>query len=274
MVEASKINPWNVNSPYGNVFFDPATRQISYQQFDNPFYNMLSQGGMAGFSNAFTAPGSPYYGASPEIVAAMEGLQTQNLQDDAQNRYSLLSQLAQPEQQRSFNNLQDTLYARGQLGTSGGGIQQEAFQNAANRADLERQLASQDWATQRAQNRFASALQAVQSGQQGANNQFTMGTNSLIGMDNIFSQLASTAGQGVAAGGGAPAGPLMQQYQASNQMPAAIYGSLQNSGLLDAFSGWAGNKMSGWFGGGGSGMSDAAVRAAVPLNLSFSGMKF
>lgn len=272
MIEASKVNPWDVNSPYGNVYFDPGSGQVSYQMFNNPFYNMFAQGGQAALGNAFTAPGSPYYGASPEVVAAMEGLSTGALQQDASDRKVLLDQLAQPEQQRSFNTLQDTLFARGQLGTSGGGIQQEAWQNAANRADLERQLASQDWAASRAQNRFASALQAVGQGQSAQQQNFGIGTGALSGMHSIWANLANTANTGIQAGGGAAGPAVAAGIQYATSPLAAGMGALQNSGALDKFSGWAGNKMAGWFGGyggGGSGMSDAAVKAAVPLDLNF-----
>lgn len=272
MAKASQVIPYNVNSPFGNVFFDPASRQVQFQQFENPFYNLLSQGGLASLSNAFTAAGSPYAGASPEVIAAAEGLRTENLQADAADRYGLLTQLAQPEQQRSYNNLQDTLFSQGRLGTTGGGVQQEAWQNAANRADLERQLAGQDWATQRAQNRFSTALQAVNQGSSMAQDQFTMGQNARAGMDNIFAQLANTGNMGLSAGGAPSSAALQAQYQARSGVAPAIYGAVQNSGLLDAFTGWAGNRLGGWFGTPG-GMSDAQVRAAVPLDFSFSGMK-
>lgn len=49
---------------------------------------------------------------------------------------------AQPFEQRQFNSLQDNLFATGRLGTSGGGLQTEAFARGLGQADLQRQLAA------------------------------------------------------------------------------------------------------------------------------------
>ena len=57
-----------------------------------------------------------------------------------QQTLDLLRQQAAPEEERSFANLQDQLFATGRLGTSGGGLQTEAFARGLGRADLERQL--------------------------------------------------------------------------------------------------------------------------------------
>lgn len=246
--EATKPDPYNVNSPYGNVFFDPTSGQMSFQQFDNPWYNMFGAGGMAALGNAFTAPGSPYYGASPELVAAAEGMKTENLQQDAMDRYQLLGQLAQPEMDRSYNNLQDKLYAQGRLGNTGGGVELEAWQNAANRADLERQLAAQGWSENRAQNRFATALQAINQGQSAQQQNYGIGAGSMGAQNNLWANLFNTANLGITAGGGVagPAAAAMMEYGGSPL--AAGIASLENSGAFDKFGQWAGNKIGGWFG--------------------------
>lgn len=51
-----------------------------------------------------------------------------------------LRQQAQPFEQRAFSNLQDNLFATGRLGTTGGGLQTEAFARGLGQADLDRQL--------------------------------------------------------------------------------------------------------------------------------------
>lgn len=56
----------------------------------------------------------------------------------------LLREQAAPFEQRAFNSLQDNLFATGRMGTTGGGIQTEAFARGLGQADLARQLAAFD----------------------------------------------------------------------------------------------------------------------------------
>jgi hypothetical protein len=55
---------------------------------------------------------------------------------------ALLRQQAAPFEQRAFQGLQDTQFATGQLGSSGGALQTEAFARGLSQADLDRQLAA------------------------------------------------------------------------------------------------------------------------------------
>jgi len=64
----------------------------------------------------------------------------------ADERLGILREQAQPQEQRAFNRLQDQLFASGRSGTTGGGIQTEAFARGLGQADLSRQLAAFDFA--------------------------------------------------------------------------------------------------------------------------------
>lgn len=244
---ATAPNPYGVMTPFGTMSNDNGV--LSYQMAQNPFMGLLSSVGTASLANAGTAPGSFLYGADPELAAAYKGLSGPELEAAGNERYSLLTQLAQPEQQRSKNALQDSLFAQGRLGTTGGGIQQEAFQNAANMADLQRQLAGQDWAQQQASNRFSAALNAVGSGQRGQEQQWNMGTGAITSQGNIFGQLLQAGSQGIGAGGGQAPGAAMMAAQMSTSPFQAGYGALQQSGLLDkgigAITNWWQNRNAG-----------------------------
>ena len=62
----------------------------------------------------------------------------------AADRLSLLREQAAPHEQRAFTGLQDTLFAQGRAGSTGGALQTEAFARGLAEADLGRQLAAQD----------------------------------------------------------------------------------------------------------------------------------
>jgi hypothetical protein len=239
---ATAQNPYGVSTPFGSMSNNNGV--LGYDMGQNPFSTMFQNVGMAGLANAGTAPGSFLNGASPELAAAYQGLTGPGIQEAASGRYDLLNQLAQPEMQRSQNQLQDTLFAQGRTGTTGGGIQQEAWQNAANQADLQRQLAAQDWATTQAQNRFQGALQAVGSGQQGQMNNFNIGLNSQNGLNSIFGNLLTAGAQGVGAGGGQAPGAAMMAAGMSTAPLQAGYGALQQGGVFDKLGGMFGNWMS------------------------------
>lgn len=228
--------PYNTQGPYGNSYIDPVTHTATYNPAANPFTNLLSSGGTAALANAFTAPGSFLSGADSELAAAYQGLLPSGLESATQERYGLLNQLAQPAEQRAGNKLQDQLFARGQTGTTGGGIQQEAFQNSLNQADLQRQLSAQDWAQTRANNRFSSALQAVGSGQQGQVNNWNIGSGALGGFQNILGGIYGAAGQ---AQGINSATPAQLAAWSGSQVSPWVSGAagLLNSGVIQGIAG-------------------------------------
>jgi hypothetical protein len=77
---------------------------------------------------------------------AMDQMGTLNMSPEqlGQQRLDVLRQQAEPFEQRQFNQLQDNLFATGRVGTTGGGIQTEAFARGLAQADTGRQLAAQD----------------------------------------------------------------------------------------------------------------------------------
>lgn len=239
-VQQSTPLPYSSSSMFGNVAFNPQTRQINYSMGQNPFAQMFNTGGVQSLGNAYSAPGSAYYGAAPEIVSAANS--AMDTEAEAANRYGLLTQLAQPEENRMFQRLENNLFARGQMGTTGGGEHYRGFYEAQNQADLARQLGAQDWAQQRALSRFDVARNAVGSGMAGQQQQYNIGTGSMGGLQNLFAQLLSQGNAGIGAASGTPQGVAMMNAQAQTLPLQAGMGFLNESGAFDALGRWIGSK--------------------------------
>ena len=94
-------------------------------------------------------------------------------------------------------------------------------------------------------NRFSTALQAVGSGQAGAQNQYNMGVGSLGGIQSLFSPLLNQAGLGASAATGAPAQLAMAGAQANMVPYQGVADFLSNSGAFDALGRWIGGKIGG-----------------------------
>lgn len=185
-VQAGRTNPYNVFSGFGNL-----TRQG----------DQLSFGG----------------GASDQLM----GLGAQTLaqynpdpQAAAQQRYQMLTDLALPQENRQFQRLKDNLFASGRSGTTGGLVTGDdslrAFQESSNTADLQRQLAGQDFA--QAQNQ----------------NLYNQGTGFL---QNAFAPFGALANASIGAGApstaaGAAIGAQTGQYGNAQQGNSAQYGAI------------------------------------------------
>lgn len=258
--QATEVRPYSGTSGLGSVGYNNSSRTFTQTAAPNPFTQLLNMLGPAALANAGAAPGSAFYGASPEIVAAARGLEGPQQFADARNRYGLLTQLAAPEMGRSFNSLQNTLFSRGQLGSTGGGEQMRGFYEAQNDADLKRQLASQDWASNQAMNRFNTALSAVGAGQATQLQNYNIGTGAMGGVMNLFSALSNMSNTGVAAGGGQNAQAAMMAAQAQNSVPQAIFAGLQSSGILDG--------LRGAISGGGGGGSKVTADMLQPVQVT------
>jgi hypothetical protein len=259
---------YGTGSMYGSTTVDPRTRQLGFSMAQNPFAQLMNVGGLQSLANAFSAPGSAYGGAAPEIAAAAQGLTGPGLEQEASGRLGILRQLAAPEEQRASNQLTDRLFASGRLGGTGGGIEQEAMARAQSAADLQRQLASQDWAATRAQNRFQGALQAVNAGQSGAINQFNMGQQSLGSLGDMFRLLLAQGNAGIGAATGTPASIAALQYGA-NTAPGGMGAGmewLKQSGVF--------NKIGDWFGGKLPGGTPTAPPTASPVGPYQGGYQF
>lgn len=239
--------PYGTNSMYGTTTVDPRTKQLGFNMAQNPFAAILNAGGLQSFGNAFAAPSQAYWGAAPEIADAARGMFGPQLEQAAAERFGLLNQLALPGEQRQTNSLLDRLNAMGRLGGTGGATEQQALAEAQSQAELQRQLAAQDWAMNRAQNRFTSALQAVGAGQAQQQQGFQMGLGSMGGISDLFKNLLAQSQQGVAAGaaGATPGDMAAGAANASMGGTNAIGNFLNNSGVFDAIGGWLGGKMGG-----------------------------
>jgi hypothetical protein len=237
-VQQSTPVPYGTNSMWGSTTVDPKTKQISYNQSVNPFSQILNQGGMQSFANAFAAPGQAYYGAAPEIAQAAAAMGGPQQEAEAAERLGLLRGMAQPGEQRQSNSLLDRLQAMGRLGGTGGAVEQEALASAQAQADLQRQMTAQDWATNRATNRFNTALGAVGAGQSQASQSFNFGQNSMQGIAGIFQQLLAQGQQGVGSAAGTPASVALGNAGASQAWPNALGQIVSNAGIGDAIGGW------------------------------------
>lgn len=230
---ATQKLPLNVNSNVlGTTAFDPATRN----------YGVNSTGPST----------SPYAGASPELIAALEGVN--NTDAATADRLAALRSLSAPQEQQATNKLTDTLFSRGQLGGTGGALQQEALFRAQAQADQQRQLTAADWAQNRAITKFNSALSTVGQGQAAqAQEADKAATLAKIG---IMGEQSQNPGAAVAAG------------NASTDPFKALYAAITEAGGVDAamqaikelFGGTAAGAGAGTFAG-----SQAANDAATQL---------
>lgn len=103
----------------GQAFGGAQNDYLSQQQ--NPFQAGLQQSLFGGAADSFAA-----------LPGTQEQARSQTL--------DLLRQQAQPFEDRAFSNLQERQFATGQSGTTGGGLQTEAFARGLGQADLSRQI--------------------------------------------------------------------------------------------------------------------------------------
>lgn len=260
---AATPTPYSTSSIFGNVNVDPRTRAMTFNMGTSPFAQLFNVGGTQALGNAYSAPGSAYYGAAPEVAAAAGGVMDTDA--EAAGRYDLLKQLAAPEENRMFQRLENNLFARGQMGTTGGGEQYRGFYEAQNQADLARQMTAQDWAQQRALSRFDVARNAVGQGMNSQVQNFNIGTGSAGGIQNLFAMLMQQANAGIGAGGGTPSGVALANAEASQAPLRAGAEFLNNSGAFDALGRWIGSRF------GGSGSTNSSYSPGN-LTLNNSGM--
>lgn len=98
---------------------------------------------------------------------------------------ALLRQQAAPEEERAMNALQQRQFGTGQLGTTGGALQTEAFARGLGQADLSRQLA----ASEEGRAAQTQAMNRLQGFNQGFINQGNL-SDSLL--NNAFSRFGQT----------------------------------------------------------------------------------
>ena len=204
--QQTRRNPMNiVSSTLGNATFDPATGTYTL--------------------NTAGAPTTPYYGASPEIVQALQGLT--NTDAETADRLAALRGLAAPDEQRALVSQRDKLFAEGRLGGTGGGIEQEALYRAQAMADRQRTLDAADWAQNRALTRFQGALQTVNQG---------------MGQQRQLADIAlGTGGLGVSGDQSLAAQIAMALAGANQGKFDSIYGALSGAGGANGIAGLLGS---------------------------------
>jgi hypothetical protein len=273
------INPYSISSPYGGVSVNG--RNLTLTPGNTPFGQLAQQVGTAGMANYGFTTNDPYAALPDEFKQAAAAFDSplsygvRSNQDTAasyfnalnslgadpqaaaRNRYNLLTQAAQPEQNRMFNSLQDKLFAQGRLGTSGGGEAMRGFFESQNAADLQRQLASQDFAMNQ-QSHLAGLAQGFNSAAQGsAATRFNLASGLLNAGDNrrqnifnnavtaqgqyqnMFNPLVSMAQLGISAGGGNPAGAQLMYDASAARNNAYVQAAGQ---ILPALGQWVGGR--------------------------------
>jgi hypothetical protein len=117
-----------------SFFGDPNT-------FQNQAYGAQNVGTM-GLHQAMNGfGGSNYLNAGQQML--QQGMQSP--QAAAQHYTDLLRQQALPQEQQAASSMMNNLFARGRLGTTGGANQMGALQSAQSQADIQRQIAGQDF---------------------------------------------------------------------------------------------------------------------------------
>jgi len=98
------------------------------QQY-NQYFNQANNPFQAGLQNQL------FQGAQGQFQDAAQGFDQYR-----QQTLDQLRQQAQPFEDRAFGNLQQNLFSTGRMGSTGGGLQTEAFARGLGQADLQRQL--------------------------------------------------------------------------------------------------------------------------------------
>lgn len=225
--------PYGVAGPAGGMQVDPRTGQLMLSMANNPFAQMFNA--MAGpmFANAATAPGSFLHGANPELAKAYQGLFGQGLDKGIKRNLNLLRDAAAPEENRQSMALDDQLFSRGMMGTSGGAERFRALEEAQAQADLQRQMQAIGLGRQEAQDRFRGAFDAIGQGMGNQQQQFGLGMGAFGGMQGLFQNLMNQSQLGIGAMSGMPPEMAMYQAQASQQPWMAGYNALNQGGVFD-----------------------------------------
>lgn len=225
--------PYSVSGPAGNVNVDRHNQQISMQlDPNNPFAALFQSLGLGALGRAGNMQDQFLNGANPEVANAYRGMFGQGLTSEIQNQLGLLRSAAAPEENRQRLGLDDTLFGRGMLGTSGGAERYRAQEEAFGQADLERQLAAVGLGQTNASNRFQAALGATGQGMNAQNQQFQMGQGAFGGLNQLFQQLIQQANVGTGAASGTPQGIAQYAAQQSQAPYQTAFNFLQQSGLL------------------------------------------
>jgi len=103
-------------------------------------------------------------GAGASGIDAATGAAGLDLQDLASQKSGLLKDLLKPQEEQARSNLQAKLLAQGRLGSTGGGVEQTAVEQAILRNQMEAELAGLDLARQERQDQFGMGLGLAELG--------------------------------------------------------------------------------------------------------------
>lgn len=118
----AEFHPWDINTSYGSATFDSAGR-VASAEFTPEFQAYLD-------SMRNTSQG----------LMSQDGVLSPNQETATNELYGLLSSMAQPGETQALNSLENRLFARGMLGSTGGAEQLGQFRDALSRADMGRQV--------------------------------------------------------------------------------------------------------------------------------------
>lgn len=236
--------PYSTFGPAGGFSVDPKTRQIELSMAANPFASMFNALGASSFANAAVAPGQFLHGANSEVANAYRGTFGQGLTGEIQGQLDLLRQAAAPQENRDRLALDDQLFSRGMLGTTGGAERFRALMESQGQNDLQRQLAAVGLGQTNALNRLQGAMGATQQGMAGQQQAFNIGQGAFGGMQGLFQNLINQGQLGLGAASGTPPGIAQWAAQQSQVPYQAGFNFLNQSGVFD--------RLGGLFGGGGN----------------------
>lgn len=156
---------------FGGAMENSAVDPYAYQRYDQ-------QAGGLGQSSQIGGLGA--MGAGFGLLNQGPG---QDYQGFVNGRLDLLRQQAAPFEQRAYNANNQNLFSTGRMGTTGGGIQTEAFARGLGQADLQRQLDAQGMGDQLYQFDQGNRLAQQQLGGQllATGNNLNLGANSIFG---------------------------------------------------------------------------------------------
>lgn len=233
---ATQVRPIGIESPFGVTSFQNGQGQA--YAAPNPFMNLFGNLGISSLANAGAANSMPYNGANPALVTELQAAAeaSQPGSNEFADVLAKLRNVAAPEEQRQNVALDDQLFARGQLGTTGGAERFRALKEAQLAADNQRQLAAQGIATDNANNRFQRALTTVNQGMSNQQQQFNIGSSANANQQNMWQALLQQMGVGVSAGGGQAPGAAMFAAQQAGNVPLAIAQTASNPAFANILS--------------------------------------
>ena len=171
---------WQGDYVARGAFQDMAGNYDRYNRYNNAYDDqMLRQYGRSeqmsadhyrGMQDQYNSMG----GIKDYALNQAQGLMNQNYGQYAQDQLNLMRDASAQQETRDTYQLRQNLFSSGRLGTEGGARNIQAFNQAQEQNDMQRQMTAQSMAMQRQQQDRATAMQLGQFGTNAANQQFNM----------------------------------------------------------------------------------------------------